>query len=310
MLKSLVSGIKLYLDKRLKEQRDETDERIADAKWHETTATQLFSETVTTENSGPFNVATLAYSEFINADTITVIFDETEYTCDKLSQIGTTSVYGAPATESGCDFSEYPFLLGSGNNEGGVLNMLYTETPGTHTISVSTKSTTYTDAFKNAVQTLSGAVEVDDPNDADIVVLIKKSSADTSVVFSGFYFDNDGSSIAVKENTNTVDIFNLNQARILYKTKEDGILDVKPILKASAGIDNYNWFFDEEIELRSNKDTSVSMANRLALSIRPGINLTTGVINFGYTNIYGVKDKFNVKFYKIGLPKFISASSR
>ena len=155
MLKSLVSGIKLYLDKRLKEQRDETDERIADAKWHETTATQLFSETVIADDAGGVGYASLAYDEFINADTIIVTFDGVKYTCDiQSSALGST--YGAISSESGYDFSEYPFSLSSENREVGVLNTLCTQTPGTHTVSISTESTAYTDRFVKGVNKIAG----------------------------------------------------------------------------------------------------------------------------------------------------------
>lgn len=152
MLKSLVSGIKLYLDKRLKEQRDETDERIADAKWHETTVTPLFSETVTA-NESPFGgMASFTYDEFINAETIIVTFDGVKYTCDRsFPSDDSHSYYGATDSESGYDFSEYPFSISSEINEVGTLNSAVTQSPGEHTVSVSTESTTYTDEFKEGV---------------------------------------------------------------------------------------------------------------------------------------------------------------
>ena len=155
MLKSLVSGIKLYLDKQLKEQRDETDERIADAKWHEATTTQLFSETVTTVDQSGVNRATLTYSEGINSDVLIVTFDGVEYTCPKNTS-GPVTYYGAsydPST-GGFDFTDFPFGMYSMTDEvsGDIINQIATETAGEHTVVVVGETTNYTDAFKNGVK--------------------------------------------------------------------------------------------------------------------------------------------------------------
>lgn len=154
MLKSLVSGIKLYLDKRLKEQRDETDERIADAKWHETTTAQLFSETVTTTLQGGYNTGTLTYSLPITSDTLKVIFDGVEYTCYKIPLNNTTG-YGGIG-KAGPNFTEFPFCVlvtPSGN-------LIYTQTDGEHTVSAIAETVTTTQTFKNEVKKLSNVIQI------------------------------------------------------------------------------------------------------------------------------------------------------
>lgn len=93
--------------------------------------TELFSETVTTaDNGNGYYVATFAYSGTIDADSITVNFDGTEYECPRID----TSIrhyYGGFST-SGPDFTNYPFVIESRNGA----NAIYTQTAGEHTIAV------------------------------------------------------------------------------------------------------------------------------------------------------------------------------
>lgn len=92
-------------------------------------STQLFSETVTTEDMGGVNYGSLTYASLIDSPAVIVTFDGTSYTCVATENEG-TYLYGAPMGEQGPDFSDFPFLLESttdGNN-------LYIETAGTHTI--------------------------------------------------------------------------------------------------------------------------------------------------------------------------------
>lgn len=91
----------------------------------------LTEESVTTSAQGDFNYGELSYSQFINADSITVTFDGVEYECPRIAaEYG--NWYGG-VDQSDPDFSEYPFVVlslsGLGNN-------LYTETAGTHTIKI------------------------------------------------------------------------------------------------------------------------------------------------------------------------------
>lgn len=91
-------------------------------------STQLFSETVTTVDDEGDIFATLQYAEYINYDTITVVFNGQGYECANIGVDG-TSYYGG--------LSEYPFGLQS--DPAGV-NTILTETAGTYTVAASVKS--------------------------------------------------------------------------------------------------------------------------------------------------------------------------
>jgi len=96
-------------------------------------STQLFSETVTTVDQGGTNGAELAYSGTIDADTITVTYDGTEYTCPRIDN-GDSYFYGG--FNDGPDFTTYPFFIFSEVGQ----NQLITPTAGTHTVAVSAPS--------------------------------------------------------------------------------------------------------------------------------------------------------------------------
>lgn len=98
--------------------------------------TVLFEETVTTAQQGEFPVAQaeLAYSQYIDADTIYVTFDGTTYTCQKRhdDEEG-ANYYGAPTVDGRVDFSTIPFSISSNStNE----NYIATQIAGTHTVKV------------------------------------------------------------------------------------------------------------------------------------------------------------------------------
>lgn len=116
-----------------------------DQKWHETSTTQLFSETVTTSTGQFGNEAELAYSSLIDVDTLIVTFNGTKYVCPRINLNGMIAYGGIGA--NGPDFSEYPFAIA----RLGVKNMVFVENPGSYTVSASAENTTYTDAFKNGV---------------------------------------------------------------------------------------------------------------------------------------------------------------
>lgn len=113
-------------------------------KWKTETSTQLFSETVTTAiGDYPVPSASITFEGDDPDGMIKAVFDGVTY------ELSPDTGYGAPyvpETDS-FDFSVYPFALEF--DEGSCF--LLTETSGEHTISVSTKSTTYTDAFKEGV---------------------------------------------------------------------------------------------------------------------------------------------------------------
>lgn len=107
--------------------------------------TQLFSETVTTVmDDTPYAMVELTYSAEINSDVLTVTFDGTEYSCARIDMFG-GYFYGGFG-QSGPDFSEYPFCIGTKNG-----NTLYTQNAGTYSVSASAQSVVVSDAFKTAI---------------------------------------------------------------------------------------------------------------------------------------------------------------
>lgn len=117
--------------------------------------TQLFSETVTTENMGMDDYrAYLTYSTPITASTITVVFDGNSYTCPRIDTFGTV-FYGG--FDDGPDFTTYPFFI-MASPDG--TNILITETEGTHTISASGVGIAVSDNFASAVNQCIEPVDV------------------------------------------------------------------------------------------------------------------------------------------------------
>ena len=108
-------------------------------------SSQLFSETVTTADQGGLNQGELAYSFNIDAATITVTFDGTDYTCSRVDAFG--SHYYGGFTESGPDFTYYPFVLLSRNGN----NSIYTETAGSYMIAAEAAIIEKSDNFSKAV---------------------------------------------------------------------------------------------------------------------------------------------------------------
>lgn len=115
--------------------------------------TPLLEESVTT--SGPSTQGTLSYSQLIDADTLRVTFDGTEYIVDKQDMFG-AYWYGGGMTSTGPNFSEYPFVLGSVNNGD---NLLLTPSAGTYFIKIEAlnRAVAVTDCFRAAVKEASSS---------------------------------------------------------------------------------------------------------------------------------------------------------
>ena len=112
-------------------------------------SSELFSETVLTTAGGQGNSAELTYASTINADTIIVTFDSTDYECNKIT-FGESYFYGGFSTSPpGPDFTDYPFFVMSGEG-----NYLYTETAGTHTIAVNASAIECGANFVSAVNSV------------------------------------------------------------------------------------------------------------------------------------------------------------
>lgn len=110
----------------------------------------LFNETVTAASANA--VMQLAYSGIIDADTIMITFDDTEYECTNQNTLSGRGAYGAMRLyPSGYDFSNFPFLIDS--NDG--VNTITVEMAGEHTVSVTVTSMQTTFNFSTAVNAVS-----------------------------------------------------------------------------------------------------------------------------------------------------------
>lgn len=116
------------------------------------TLNTLTEESVTTSGTAPYIGGNFSYSSLIDADTITVTFNGTEYEADKIIQ-GSSNFYGG-FTPSGPDFSEYPFAIVSAPNGSVAVNMLYTESAGTYSVKIESAivTATTTACFDKAVK--------------------------------------------------------------------------------------------------------------------------------------------------------------
>ena len=116
-------------------------------------STQLFSESVTTEDDGGTAWGVFTYSTQITAETINVTFNGTEYNdvpaIVETAPFGTVYTYGAAWSDAldSRDFSVYPFSIESTPGD----NTLYTQTVGTYTVSVGGDSVVVSDNFSTAV---------------------------------------------------------------------------------------------------------------------------------------------------------------
>lgn len=144
----------------------------------------LFEETVETSGSRVAQ-AKLAYSQFIDADTIYVTYDgAVTYICSKVwdEQTG-ANTYGAPNDSSGTPvFSNIPFSIISRSQTSPSVTESYiaTETAGTHTVKVEVEGSGGGGAsFGNYVNIDGGTDEPSDYMDGDAVPV--------SLIFAGDY---------------------------------------------------------------------------------------------------------------------------
>lgn len=104
------------------------------------TVTTLTEESVTTVASEEGNTGQFSYSQLIDADTIKVTFNGTEYECSRMQFMG-MNVYGGLDTSTGSfDFSQYPFAIASLGSE----SIFATETAGTYTVKIEAEETIVT----------------------------------------------------------------------------------------------------------------------------------------------------------------------
>lgn len=118
-----------------------------------TTSTQLFSETVTTEDQDGMIVGALNYATQITADSIIVTFDGTDYMVSKTEPFEDMTSYGTDS-QSGPDFTTYPFYILSSEES----NLIYTEAEGSYTVVASVPSTTVSISENFQKATIAGAI--------------------------------------------------------------------------------------------------------------------------------------------------------
>lgn len=118
-------------------------------------STTLTEESVTTtksDPSAPYAWGHFSYSSFIDANTIIVTFNGTEYEASKTESSG-GNAYGGIGSSS-FDFSEYPFAIMSNSQHG---NYLYTETAGTYSVKIEAINVTVDETsvcFEKAVKNI------------------------------------------------------------------------------------------------------------------------------------------------------------
>lgn len=117
----------------------------------------LCEEEVTTTETEDGNQTHLSYSQLISADTIRVTFDGNEYICEAKS-MGDVYIYGGFDSQTGPDFSEYPFAIGS-EAGGEFVNVIVTEISGTHTVKIEVLQESGSSDFSTATLTLNTNIE-------------------------------------------------------------------------------------------------------------------------------------------------------
>ena len=95
----------------------------------------LTEESVTTSTQAEGFLGVLTYSQLIDAETIRVTFNGTEYECERIN-LGTSQYAYGGLGQTGPDFSEYPFLIGSTPDDVGAFTQIYTESAGTYNIKI------------------------------------------------------------------------------------------------------------------------------------------------------------------------------
>lgn len=110
---------------------------------------QLFSESVTTEDDGGAAWGDFAYSTPITAETLVVTFNGVDYTCARTQSAFGDYYYGADLGSEN-PFTTYPF--GISTNEIG--NSLATQNAGTYTVTAVAKVTEASSNFAGAVNSV------------------------------------------------------------------------------------------------------------------------------------------------------------
>ena len=190
----------------------EIEAEIENAQWKTEGETEIFNDTVTVLE--PPNPTILDITEEL-PETITVIYDGVEYTCNRIASTSDGVTYYDYGAEIGdtIDWSQYPFVINQMIGRDGLTTSLLTETLGDHTVIIKSEGIVYTETFIEAVKSIvNGVEEVATPDLADIAVITPYS--DISYNYPLLLIN--GSTGTISSETQG-DVFLAMSVRILYR---------------------------------------------------------------------------------------------
>ena len=117
------------------EAMNKIEQGIANADGGGCTWVELTDETITTAAGQLGNQGTFSYAQLVDAETIRVTFDGTQYECSRIDMSSTMYAYGGVGQDA-FDFSQYPFAIISNSTSSGYRTELCTENAGTYTVKI------------------------------------------------------------------------------------------------------------------------------------------------------------------------------
>lgn len=124
---------------------------------YECVTSEIFNGSITTADQGGMNVGTQPVSFTLRSAHLKVTLNGTEYECERQSSPygGGGYLYGATMTQTGYDFSEYPFVMATQEDEGQNFLALITQNAGTYTLNIGTEDVETSECFGKAVKQFS-----------------------------------------------------------------------------------------------------------------------------------------------------------
>lgn len=142
------------------EKLNHMEDGITSAQVYSVSEDVRFSDSVTTEENGEMYSQIISCNFSDTPEQIKVVFDGTEYICEKVVLDGSIAYGGAGATEP--DFSEYPFVIRAGNS----VSMFFTETASTHQVEITAITKAVNEDLANAMPVMRLISEVTNSADA------------------------------------------------------------------------------------------------------------------------------------------------
>lgn len=150
----------------------------------------ILEQTATTVEASGQNRAVITVAEGITSlddipDELTITFQGQEYVCEAIAMEG-GKLYGG-ITETGTDFSQYPFVVGFQNANGLVGGVLFTESAGTYTVKATAERKTVvpSEEFKQAVESSAGVLNVPFTTSGSSITLQSSWSAISTALQNG-----------------------------------------------------------------------------------------------------------------------------